>query len=78
MWLGGSQMMRNGLTVDVFYEVANYMGFIETGMKIYPIYFRTVQENKNTILNSNPDFLLLLDYPGFNLRMAKWKSKIKA
>ncbi|MFN8280818.1 MAG: lipid-A-disaccharide synthase [Saprospiraceae bacterium] len=68
---GGSQMMRNGLTVDVRYEEANYMGFIEV-IKNLPHILGLFRKTKNTILEFKPDFLLLLDYPGFNLRMAKW------
>lgn len=49
----------------------NFMGFAEVLKNIFYVYenFRTV---KKQILNWNPDRLILIDYPGFNLRIAKW------
>lgn len=55
-----------------------FMGFIRVLQNIF-----TIKKNfkivKQDILNFNPDVLVLVDYPGFNLRMAKWafKNKIK-
>lgn len=72
---GGAQMIRNGLTADIRYEEANYMGFVEV-VKNLPHILGLFRKTKKNILEFKPDFLLLLDYPGFNLRMAKWaKSK---
>lgn len=48
-----------------------FMGFIRVLQNIFTIKqnFKTVKQD---ILNYNPDLLVLVDYPGFNLRMAKW------
>jgi lipid-A-disaccharide synthase len=48
-----------------------FMGFVDVLKNI-----RTINNNFKTakakILEFNPDLLVLVDYPGFNLRMAKW------
>ncbi|MGZ4098629.1 MAG: lipid-A-disaccharide synthase, partial [Bacteroidia bacterium] len=48
-----------------------FMGFVDVLKNI-----RTIKKNfdivKKDILNFKPDLLVLVDYPGFNLRMAKW------
>ncbi|MBA3666088.1 MAG: lipid-A-disaccharide synthase [Bacteroidetes bacterium] len=48
-----------------------FMGFIDVLKNIGTIKknFNTVKED---ILKFKPDLLVLVDYPGFNLRMAKW------
>ena len=52
-----------------------FMGFVDVLKNI-----RTIQNNfkkvKDAILQFKPDALVLVDYPGFNLRMAKWASKL--
>lgn len=47
------------------------MGFVEVAMNIFKIkgFFTTV---KKQIESFHPDAILLIDYPGFNLRIAKW------
>lgn len=49
----------------------NFMGFAEVIKNISHVFenFRTV---KKQILSFKPDRLVLIDYPGFNLRIAKW------
>lgn len=55
-----------------------FMGFVEVLKNIGAIKqnFKTI---KQAILKYEPDVLILVDYPGFNLRMAKWahENKIK-
>lgn len=52
-----------------------FMGFIDVAKNISKIKrnFKTVKED---IEKYNPDVVILVDYPGFNLRMAKW-AKLK-
>jgi lipid-A-disaccharide synthase len=51
-----------------------FMGFIDVLKNI-----RTIKKNfktvKTDILKFKPDLLVLVDYPGFNLRMAKWATE---
>jgi len=69
---------------DLMQEVSNkkpsihinqmaFMGFIDVLKNISTIKknFKIVKED---ILKFKPDLLILVDYPGFNLRMAKWAS----
>jgi lipid-A-disaccharide synthase len=48
-----------------------FMGFIEVLANIRTI-FKNIQFCKEDILAYKPDVLVLIDYPGFNLRIAEW------
>lgn len=48
-----------------------FMGFIEVVMNLRTI-LRNIKFCKKDILDFKPDALVLIDYPGFNLRIAKW------
>lgn len=48
-----------------------FMGFIEVLLNIFTI-FKNIRFCKKDILEFQPDALILIDYPGFNLRIAKW------
>ena len=68
---GGERMQHAGVKLTKHYKELAFMGFIEVISNI-----RTIQKNfkisKQDILSFKPDVLILIDYPGFNLRMAKW------
>lgn len=68
---GGDLMEAAGATVVKHYRELAFMGFVEVVMNIRTILgnFRACKED---ILAYGPDALVLVDYPGFNLRMAKW------
>ena len=71
---GGDKMQAAGATlVEHFCNMA-FMGFVEVIKNIRTIlgFFHVC---KKDILEFKPDVLILLDYPGFNLRMAKWAKK---
>lgn len=48
-----------------------FMGFVEVLMNISTI-FKNIKFCKEDILAYKPDALILIDYPGFNLRIAEW------
>ncbi len=48
-----------------------FMGFVEVVKNIRTI-FKNIAFCKKDILEYKPDVLLLVDYPGFNLRIADW------
>jgi lipid-A-disaccharide synthase len=50
------------------------MGFVEV-VKHLPSILKSFFRVKKDILAFGPDVLILIDYPGFNLRMAKWAKK---
>lgn len=68
---GGDRLVDAGAHIDIRYEKTNFMGFSEVLKNIFKIlgFFRTT---KKIIHDWKPDCLLLIDYPGFNLRMAAW------
>ena len=68
---GGDLMEKAGMTVLKHYRDMAFMGIVPVIMNI-----RTIQRNfrfcEQDMLAFQPDVLILVDYPGFNLRMAKF------
>jgi lipid-A-disaccharide synthase len=50
------------------------MGFFEVLLKLRTI-LRNINKCKKDLLSHSPDVLILIDYPGFNLRIAKFAKK---
>jgi lipid-A-disaccharide synthase len=73
---GGSKMEKAGATVVKYYHDLAFMGFVEVLKNLIPI-LKNFKLAKKDILSFAPDYLILIDYPGFNLRMAKWAHKNK-
>jgi lipid-A-disaccharide synthase len=71
---GGNHLEASGASIDVRYERANFMGFSEVLKNLRTI-LSLFKLTKKIILEYKPDALILIDYPGFNLRMAKWAFK---
>jgi lipid-A-disaccharide synthase len=68
---GGDEMEKvAGKPVKHIKELA-FMGFIEVVMNIRTI-LNNISYCKKDIENYQPDALILIDYPGFNMRIAKW------
>lgn len=57
------------------YKEESVMGFIEVLLKLRKIQ-RSMTFCRQDIADFNPDVLILIDYPGFNLRMAKFAKSI--
>ena len=68
---GGDLMTKAGVHVVKHYRDLAFMGFIEV-VKNLPTIMRNFRFCKEDILAYRPDAIILIDYPGFNLRMAKW------
>ena len=68
---GGDKMAAVGGKLVKHYRELAFMGFIEV-LKNLPTIKRNFRSCKEDILNYQPDVLILIDYSGFNLRMAKW------
>ena len=68
---GGDKMEAAGATLVKHYKDLAFMGFIEVAKNLRTI-FKNLDFCKNDILAHRPDVLILIDYPGFNLRIAKW------
>lgn len=68
---GGDKMEAAGGDLIKHYRDLAFMGFTEVLMNLRTI-FRNLRFCKEDILQYKPDTLVLIDYPGFNLRIAKW------
>lgn len=68
---GGDLMKAAGGTQVKHYKDLAFMGFTEVLMNLGTI-LRNIKFCKNDIENYNPDVIIFIDYPGFNLRIAKW------
>lgn len=68
---GGDLMERAGATVVKHYRDLAFMGFIEVIKNLGTI-ISNLKFCKQDISNYKPDVLILIDYPGFNLRIAEW------
>ncbi len=68
---GGDKMREQGAALVKHYRDLAFMGFAEVLMNIRSI-FRNLRFCKEDILQYKPDTLILIDYPGFNLRIAAW------
>lgn len=68
---GGDKMQQAGATLVKHYKELAFMGFIEVVKNLSTI-LKNLKFCKEDILSFKPDVLVLIDYPGFNLRIAKW------
>jgi lipid-A-disaccharide synthase len=68
---GGDKMKAQGATLVKHYRELAFMGFTEVLMNLRTI-FRNLAFCRADIAAFQPDVLILVDYPGFNLRIAKW------
>jgi lipid-A-disaccharide synthase len=71
---GGDLMQEAGATLVKHYRELAFMGFAEVIKNLGTI-FRNLSFCKKDILSYQPDVIILIDYPGFNLRIAKWAHK---
>lgn len=68
---GGDLMQAAGATVVKHYRDLAFMGFVEV-IRNLPAIFANLKFCKQDIAAYKPDVLVLVDYPGFNMRIAKW------
>jgi lipid-A-disaccharide synthase len=68
---GGDLMQQAGGHLVKHYKDLAFMGFTEVLMNLRTI-FRNMDFCKADILEYAPDAIILIDYPGFNMRIAKW------
>ncbi len=70
-YFGGDLMQSVGGDLVKHYREMAFMGFLDVLLNI-----RTIKRNmdfcKKDLLQFQPDVLILIDYPGFNLRIAKF------
>lgn len=72
---GGDLMENTGGTLVKHYRDLAFMGFAEVVMNLKTI-LNNIDVCKKDILSFNPDVIVFIDYPGFNMRIAKWAKKL--
>ncbi|OYQ34376.1 lipid-A-disaccharide synthase [Flavobacterium cyanobacteriorum] len=71
---GGDLMQQSGGTLVKHYRDLAFMGFAEVIQNLGTI-LRNIKFCKQDISAYNPDAIIFIDYPGFNMRIAKWAKK---
>jgi lipid-A-disaccharide synthase len=71
---GGDLMEEQGAKIVKHYRDLAFMGFVEVLFNLYTI-LKNMRFCKNDIMTWQPDVLILVDYPGFNLRIAEFAHK---
>ena len=75
-FFGGDLMTAVGGTRVKHYRELAYMGFIPVLLHLRTI-LKNMQMCKQDITQWNPDVVILVDYPGFNLKIAKFVHQLK-
>ena len=73
-FFGGDLMREVGGTLVKHYTELAYMGFIPVLLHLRTI-FKNMDYCKSDILKWQPDVVILVDYPGFNLKIAEFVKK---
>jgi len=74
--IGGKNMQKAGFTPIFPFERFSVMGFSEVIKHLF--FFLKVEKKKKKIFKTNPpDLVVLTDYPGLNMRIAKMSHKFK-
>ena len=71
---GGDYMKAAGMEVVVHYNELAFMGFAEVLANLRTI-SKKLKQCQDDILKYKPDVIVLIDYAGFNMRMAKFARK---
>lgn len=72
---GGDLMQNVGGTLVKHYRELAFMGFIEVIFNLKAI-LNNITICKNDITQFKPDVIIYIDYPGFNMRIAKWAKQV--
>lgn len=71
---GGDLMEKQGVTLVKHYRDMAYMGLIEVLANL-PAILKNIRSCKSDLRRYDPDVLILVDFPGFNLRIADFASR---
>ena len=73
---GGDLMQAQGGEIVKHYRQLAFMGFAEVAANLGTI-LKNIKLCKKDIAGFKPDRIIFIDYPGFNLRIAKWAKENK-
>lgn len=71
---GGDRMLNEGAVIVKHINELAFMGFVEVLLNLSTI-IKNLKFCKEDILEYNPDVVIFIDYPGFNLRIAEFAKK---
>jgi lipid-A-disaccharide synthase len=73
-YFGGDKMQQEGGTLVKHYADMAFMGFTEVLLNLQTI-LKNLKRCKQDVLEYQPDVLILIDFPGFNLKIAEFAKK---
>jgi lipid-A-disaccharide synthase len=73
-FFGGDLMQKQGGQLLKHYREMAFMGFVPVLLNLRTI-FRNLKACRQAILEYHPDTVILVDYPGFNLKIAEFVKK---
>ncbi len=71
---GGDRMHEQGAELSTHYRQMNFMGFFEVLINLRKI-LHLMRLCRADLLSNKPDVLILVDFPGFNLRIARFAKR---
>lgn len=71
---GGDLMQEEGVCLVKHYKETAYMGFLTVAMHL-PTIFQNIKLCKEDLRKYEPDVVILVDYAGFNLRIAEFAKR---
>lgn len=75
VWGGDAMAAETGGALVAHYREMAFMGFAEVIANL-PTIFRYIRRCKQDLKQAQPDVLILIDYPGFNLRIAAYAKEL--
>ncbi|MFA6456378.1 MAG: lipid-A-disaccharide synthase [Bacteroidota bacterium] len=72
--IGGDKMRKEGMTLTYHVQEMSFMGFVEV-VKHLPLIRSVERTLEQLLILKKPDVVVLIDYPGFNLRFARIAKK---
>lgn len=70
-YFGGDLMQAEGGSLSKHFSEMAFMGFVEVVANLNTI-FRNMKRAKEDILDFQPDVIILIDFPGFNMKIAEF------
>ncbi len=74
---GGDRMVAEGVVLDKHIRDLSFMGFLEVLLHLRTI-LGNIKACKKALESFKPDIVILVDYPGFNLRIAPFAKALGA
>ncbi len=71
---GGPKMAKAGVDLDQTIDRLSFMGFSEV-IRHLPVILSNFRLAKKAIRDYKPDAIIYIDFPGFNMRMARWAAR---